>query len=47
MQNSADQLLLRARERFVLQDYYGAVHLLEELTSKGHAFADAHHLVLA
>ncbi len=45
MQNSADQLLLRARERFVLQDYYGAVHLLEELTSKGHAFADAHQLL--
>jgi tetratricopeptide (TPR) repeat protein len=45
MQNSTDQLLLRARERFVLQDYYGAVHLLEELTAQGHAFADAHQLL--
>jgi tetratricopeptide (TPR) repeat protein len=34
-----------ARERFALQDYYGAVHLLEEVMSTGRAFADAHHLM--
>lgn len=33
-----------ARERFALQDYYGAVHLLEEVLATGRAFADAHHL---
>lgn len=33
-----------ARERFALQDYYGAVHLLEEALATGRAFADAHHL---
>lgn len=45
MQPSSDQLIARARERFVLQDYHGAVHLLEEITSQGHAFADAHQLL--
>jgi tetratricopeptide (TPR) repeat protein len=34
-----------ARERFALQDYYGAVHLLEEVIDTGRAFADAHHLL--
>lgn len=34
-----------ARERFALQDYYGAVHLLEELLATGRGFADAHHLL--
>lgn len=34
-----------ARERFALQDYYGAVHLLEEALATGRAFADAHHLL--
>lgn len=34
-----------ARERFALQDYYGAVHLLEEVLETGRAFADAHHLL--
>lgn len=45
MQPSADQLVARARERFVLQDYHGAVHLLEDVAATGHAFADAHHLL--
>ncbi len=44
-QPGADLLLARARERFVLQDYHGAVHLLEEIAASGHAFADAHHLL--
>ena len=44
-QPGTDLLLARARERFVLQDYHGAVHLLEEIAASGHAFADAHHLL--
>lgn len=34
-----------ARERFDAQDYFGAVHLLEEVVASGRAFADAHHLL--
>lgn len=45
MKSSTDQLVARAQERFVLQDYYGAVHLLEEVAASGHAFADAYHLL--
>lgn len=45
MQPSTDQLMMRAHERFILQDYHGVVHLLEELTAQGNAFADAHHLL--
>jgi tetratricopeptide (TPR) repeat protein len=35
----------QARERFQLQDYYGAIHLLEEVASVGHSFADAEHML--
>jgi tetratricopeptide (TPR) repeat protein len=45
MHESAEQLVSRARERFALQDYYGAVHLLEEVAAGGRAFADAYHLL--
>src|SRR5690606_26014261 len=45
MQRNADNLVSRARERFLLQDYHGAVHLLEEVTAGGHAYADAHQLL--
>ncbi len=45
MQVSADHLLGQAREHFAIQDYYGAVHLLEELLGSGRSFADAHHLL--
>jgi tetratricopeptide (TPR) repeat protein len=45
MRVSADHLLAQARERFAVQDYYGAVHLLEELAESGRSFADAHHLL--
>lgn len=45
MELSPDQILERAKERFTLQDYYGAIHLLEELIASGRAFADAHHLL--
>jgi tetratricopeptide (TPR) repeat protein len=40
----ADRLLARARERFTLHDYHGALHLADELLSGGHAYADAHQL---
>ncbi len=45
MAGQAELLLARARERFGLQDYYGAVHLLEEAIDTGRAFADVHHLL--
>lgn len=45
MDVSPEQPLERARERFELQDYYGAIHLLEEMIESGRAFADAHHLL--
>jgi tetratricopeptide (TPR) repeat protein len=40
----ADRVLARARERFTLHDYHGALHLADELLGTGHAYADAHHL---
>lgn len=45
MAGQAELLLAHARERFALQDYYGAVHLLEEAIDTGRAFADVHHLL--
>ena len=45
MHVSPEHLLARARERLAAQDYYGAVHLLEELLSQGRRFADAHQLL--
>ena len=39
------QLLDRAKERFALNDYFGAIHLLLELTERGRAYADAQHLL--
>jgi hypothetical protein len=45
MQVSADHLLAQARERFAVQDYYGAAHLLEEVLGSGRSFADVHHLL--
>jgi tetratricopeptide (TPR) repeat protein len=45
MAGQPELLLARARERFVVQDYYGAVHLLESVVDSGHAFADVHHLL--
>ena len=42
--SSAQQLQI-AKERFSLQDYHGAIHLLEELIEQGQAFADVYHLV--
>src|SRR6059036_2245976 len=45
MDITPEHLVAQARERFQLQDYYGAIHLLEEVTASGRAFADAHHLL--
>ena len=45
MDTRPSQLLEQARERFAVDDYYGAIHLLEELVASGRAFADAHHVL--
>jgi tetratricopeptide (TPR) repeat protein len=45
MAGQTELLMTRARERFVVQDYYGAVHLLESVVDSGRAFADVHHLL--
>jgi tetratricopeptide (TPR) repeat protein len=45
MAGQTELLLTRARQRFVVQDYYGAVHLLESVVDSGRAFADVHHLM--
>ena len=45
MDSNPAQLLDRAKERFELNDYFGAIHLLEELTERGRAYADAQHLL--
>ena len=45
MAAQTDRALDRARERFAVQDYYGTVHLLEEIVATGRAFADVHHLL--
>src|SRR4029077_13840827 len=45
MDISPERLVEQANERFQLQDYYGAIHLLEEVIATGRAFADAHHLL--
>src|SRR3989442_2770496 len=45
MDVSPEHLVAQAREWFDLQDYYGAIHLLEEVVASGRAFADAHHLL--
>jgi tetratricopeptide (TPR) repeat protein len=42
---SVEHLLGQARERFGLQDYYGAVHLCAQVLDRGCAFADVHHLM--
>ncbi|HEV8178180.1 MAG TPA: tetratricopeptide repeat protein, partial [Gemmatimonadales bacterium] len=45
MAGQTELLMARARERFVVQDYYGTVHLLESVVDSGRAFADVHHLL--
>jgi tetratricopeptide (TPR) repeat protein len=45
MEASPERRVDQARERFALQDYYGAIHLLEELVAVGHTYADAEHML--
>lgn len=45
MRVSDEPLINQARERFALQDYYGAIHLLQEIVESGRSFADCHHLL--
>jgi tetratricopeptide (TPR) repeat protein len=45
MPSQTERLLARARDRFAVQDYYGAIYLLEEIVASGRAFADVHHLI--
>jgi hypothetical protein len=45
MAAQTERVLTRARERFAVQDYYGTIHLLEEIVGGGRAFADVHHLL--
>src|ERR1044071_7075841 len=45
MAGHTERLLARARDRFTVQDYYGAIYLLEEIVASGRAFADVHHLI--
>ena len=45
MEPSPEHLVAQARERFQLQDYYGAIHLLDEVLASGRAFADAQQLL--
>jgi tetratricopeptide (TPR) repeat protein len=45
MRVSDEPLINQARERFALQDYYGAIHLLLEIVESGRTFADCHHLL--
>jgi len=45
MRTRPDHLLAQARERFAMQDYRGAIHLLEEVVAGGRSFADVHHLL--
>lgn len=45
MDVSSEQLVEQAKERFALQDYFGCIHLLEDVIRSGRAFADAFHLL--
>lgn len=45
MELSPRQQVELAKERFTSQDYFGAIHLLEELIESGRAYADAQHLL--
>lgn len=45
MKTRPDHLMAQARERFAMQDYHGAVVLLEEVVESGRSFADVHHLL--
>ena len=42
---SIERQLAQARDRFALQDYYGAIHLCARVLDAGCAFPDVHHLM--
>jgi tetratricopeptide (TPR) repeat protein len=42
---SVERQLAQARDRFALQDYYGAIHLCARVLDGGCAFPDVHHLM--
>lgn len=42
---SVERQLAQARDRFALQDYYGAIHLCARVLDAGCAFPDVHHLM--
>lgn len=44
MRVSTEHLLQQAHERFAVQDYYGATHILDEILESGRQFADVYHL---
>ena len=44
MQVSTEHLLQQAHERFAVQDYYGTIHMLDEILESGRRFADVYHL---
>lgn len=41
---SVERQLAQARDRFALQDYYGAIHLCTRVLDAGYTFPDVHHL---
>jgi len=43
--DSAPDLIARARERYAVRDYHGAVLLLQEALAEGFGYADAHNLL--
>src|SRR5574341_2601828 len=45
MELNPGQLVPQARERLDLHDYFGAIHLLEDVVGSGRAYADAHQLL--
>lgn len=45
MDTRPDHLVRQAKEHFELQDYYGCIHLLQDVVASGRAYADAHHLL--
>lgn len=44
MRVSTEHLLQQAHERFAVQDYYGATHILDEILESGRRFADVYQL---
>jgi tetratricopeptide (TPR) repeat protein len=42
---SVEHQLAQARDRFALQDYYGAIHICSRVLDAGCAFPDVHHLM--